>query len=136
MKLGMTQTLRMAMQCEVCGELMPDHDPECPVGKRAEWAKSILLFQCNRKGCRGFVEANVDDYLECRKCRTVYNRGASHEDHMEKTRLFKVGYETFDDIVEMTVFREKGHGRFVSDIVLRRFREEEARWRKARRGKP
>lgn len=138
MKLGMSQTQRMELTCTVCGRSMSDHDPECPAGKRTEWAKSLMLFECNRclksGTSRGCVEANTDDFLECRKCHTVYNRGASHEDGLETVLLFKVGYETFKDLIEVTVFRVKGKGKFKSDVVLKRFRDEEARWKRERRG--
>lgn len=71
MAISLAQTLSQELICSLCERPMSNHASSCPERLAESIQASRLLWRCPR--CLEDVERNMDDFLECRGCATVYS---------------------------------------------------------------
>lgn len=143
LRMGFGQRLVLTVECSTCGELCDESDEEtgghvrgCPVYSRACLARSTPTWGC--ASCRGQVEPDIDDFLQCRTCSTRYTRGmvadGENPDGLQKTHLrYRGENQAEEEYTLVFVLSSKGGGKFRNDAILKRLDREEVEWRKRTR---
>jgi ribosomal protein L37AE/L43A len=88
MKMMHTQKLRQTLKCNLCGGIIPDHAAKCPrlLMERIKDIMMLSTYQC--PACiGGYTLVNRDDFIECRKCHTVFTTGPAHPETARTTIL-------------------------------------------------
>lgn len=119
MKLSMSQTPQLLIECDCCDGHIEDHDADCPRHALRELGQKRTCYPCPCCHKTGKVELNMDDLLECRSCRVVLSRGLvpGHD----PTKVF---YKHIIDLNRDEVFKVavvpnvRGRGQFPYDIVV------------------
>ena len=135
--MRMEMRFEQQLSCTICGESMTDHKKDCPQGIIQDVVARRVHYKCTTKCHKWSVEANRDDFLECRLCKTVYSAGAAcgyDADKLPRAVLFSQN----DEYVHVVVLPEPGNGDFPIDGIIERLLKQikEARARASKRRKP
>jgi len=129
MSLGLQLRQRIAMRCRTCGQL--DHDERCPVALMDKATEREPSWRCPR--CFDVVHVTIDDFLQCRKCRTRFTLGIGAPESAERVMIHQLMPE--ETAMPAQVLPGKKRVGFKLDLVLKRLRLQAAEWRRARKGR-
>ena len=140
MSLNVVQKHRLTLICKVCEDSYDDHAEWCPQGKICELVYGRESYSCPDCRKSGGVQPNADDFLECRKCRSLfssglYGYGEAYDEGKKQFTLIPLLSNDFDACI--TVWRLEqslGQGDFVIDRAIKLLVEERERIL-ARRGR-
>ncbi|HEV3059723.1 MAG TPA: hypothetical protein VGY48_15840 [Vicinamibacterales bacterium] len=126
--MSLSLQLRIAMRCRACGKL--DHDERCPIALMDKATEREPSWRCPK--CLDVVHVTIDDFLQCRKCRTRFTLGIGAPEDAERVTLHKLmPDETF---MPAQVLPGKKRTGFKLDVLLKSLRAQAAEWRRARKG--
>lgn len=137
MSMGMSFSMRQIQVCNLCGESVADHAESCPARAQEKLLENEMTFPCERKGCRGKVWRNSEDYYECMTCHTQFTTGMCvpgvdvEKANLEKTHLINVDRNF---VAHVLVMPEKGKGIRAIDENLARIKEQIAYIRAQKKG--
>ena len=125
---------RLKMNCRTCGT--DPHQDGCPVEGMAKYVEELLRWSCPTCRAAGYtVEADQDDFLTCRKCRSRFNGMVGGEG---ETLILLPSDDSFDNVCHVTRFAKKAPRRgfhFKSDIICNNFKASAKLWRRERAAK-
>tara|TARA_Y100000310_G_C20340342_1_gene649498 strand:- start:264 stop:659 length:396 start_codon:yes stop_codon:yes gene_type:complete len=114
--MGMGMSIRMYIECRLCGEPTSEHSPSCPevyVQEMESRRKHIRCPKCKKKA----IDVNTDDFYECRECHTQYCTGMTMAKGEDPECEFLLDFH--DDVpIKVVVMDEKGKGKMKWDIKL------------------
>jgi hypothetical protein len=130
LSLNIVPEHRLMLICKVCEDSYDDHAEWCPQGKIRELVYAQESYGCPDCRKAGGVQINVNDFLECRKCRSLfssglYGYGEAYDEGKKQFILIPLLSDDFDACI--TVWRLEqslGQGDFVIDHAIKLLVEE------------
>jgi hypothetical protein len=120
MRFQLSQDMRQELRlvCPLCGGYagMADgggHTDRCPQGRVEDLQRKRLGASCPYEACRGSLEKNYHDFVECRSCNTQFCRADGK--HSEDVLIDVLGEP---DMAFFRALAKKGEGKFHIDEAL------------------
>lgn len=137
MSLGLTlrQSHRLELRCRTCGRSHSDDEKNnCPLKLRDEVIDKAERWRCPSPGCRGLVQVNADDHLQCRRCAARFsNSEVSNDADAKRVLIYNlIPKDTYQWVLTMKGLGKK-RGPFKVDVMVKQLEAQAKAMRKQRR---